>query len=292
MQRHSIRRLKRLNRFLVRYVGFLSLLLTVSVALNVWSASLRTPAPAALGHDLTRPGNDPNQAEQGQDKDSFRIATYNIQRAKGTDGQRDIGRIAAVLTNMDVVGLNELAGRSLRGLPDQAEQLGRRLHRGWLFAPNQRRWYRDSFGNGCLSRLPVNAWHNEPLPYDKDTSQSFRNLLTLHTRIRDSDIVIMVTHLDRRDIRTMQLHYVLDRFQQYSKAVLMGDLNSMADDPQLTALLTDPVNQDAIGTHLNETDDPERVDWIIVRGLNVISCGFNPRGPSDHPCYWVDVTVE
>ena len=37
--------------------------------------------------------------------------------------------------------------------------------------------------------------------------------------------------------------------------------------------------------------DGERVDWILTRGFDVKGGGVTAAGPSDHPYYWVDITI-
>ena len=225
-------------------------------------------------------------------KAQFRIATYNIQRAKGTDGIRDLGRTARVLRDADLIGLNEVAGPTFWGRADQVEQLGRDLQSGWQFAPNQYRWFRYHFGNGLLSRLPVSRWTSEPLAYDRARSNSFRNLLTAEVTTGGPSITFMATHLDRGKIRPVQLKAVLDEFARHSPAVLVGDFNTNAADPLLVAFFADSNNVNAIAQTLGVSDDKNRIDWIIVRGLKVLSGGMEPPGISDHPCYWVNVETD
>ncbi len=265
---------------------FVGLLLVLSLGLHIWSASRRVPASSAIGHDLRWP----NQVSAQQiSEDSFRVASYNIHRAKGTDGVRDISRVVAVLREMDLVALNELAGPTHLGRPDQAEQLAQQLHLGWLFAPNQRRWSLDHFGNGLLSRFPAEYWHNEQIAFDRSVSRSFRNLVTTHLRIGELRVPVFITHLDWQEIRGLQLQYVLSRFRAQERAILLGDLNTRPDDPLLKELFQDANNLDAIQLALGDQDARNRIDWIITRGFRVLGGGFAPVGVSDHPCYWVDL---
>lgn len=218
-----------------------------------------------------------------------RIATYNIHRGKGTDGVRDLGRIAEVLKGVDLTGLNEVGGAVFFGQPDQAMQLGQTLKVGWLFAPNQRRWHMDHFGNGLLCRLSVTDWSQAPLLYDKDRSHSHRNLLKLRVMLGTEAVPVFITHLDRGEIRATQLQFALQLFASHETAILMGDLNSRETDPVLAGFLADDNNIDAVEQALGKQDPPGRIDWILVRGLDVKSGGMHPTGVSDHPCFWVDV---
>ncbi len=261
-------------------------LLALCLTLYAVYAGRRTPVEPQRGLGIFWPSDC-----QPVTPTRFRVATYNIHRGKGTDGTRDLDRTTGVLREADIVGLNEVGGPAFWGRSDQAEQLGRNMRIGWLFAPNQRRWHMYHFGNGLLSRFAVGRWTSEPLVYDRNTSRSARNLLTAEIEVGEQPVTVMVTHLDRGEIRPAQLEYVLDEFRQYEPAILMGDFNSDVDDPLLAEFLADSNNVDAIETTLGEAGDGGRIDWIITRGMRVLSGGMEPTGVSDHPCYWVDVEV-
>ncbi|MCH8215473.1 MAG: hypothetical protein IH892_01745 [Planctomycetes bacterium] len=254
-------------------------LLLGSVALNIWQADQRVPVPPTAGASIS--GIDPSLAG----KDVFRVATYNVCRGKGTDGIEDLSRAARLLGDCDIVGINELAGPSVWGEPNQAEQLGNHLEMGWLYGPNQRRWYRDHFGNGLLSRFDVSAWYNEPIL----KGSSLRNLITAHLVVNQKTIVLLITHLDAEQNRDWQLRHVLEEFQRYPTAILLGDFNATAGHPLLQDLLRDSGTIDAVQVALGPNDRDDRIDWIILRGLEVVAGGREPVGISDHPCLWVDV---
>jgi endonuclease/exonuclease/phosphatase family metal-dependent hydrolase len=278
------------HRLSVWHIRFICMLLIGSLGVNLWQASLRTPAPSGTGRDIRWPRQAQAHASLGK---RIRVATYNIHRAKGLDGRQDVSRIADVLKDMDVVALNELAGSSHWGSLNQAEQLGCLLSVGWLFAPNQRRWHLDSFGNGLLSRAPTEYWYNEQLACNKNETRSFRNLLTAQVRVDEYPVSLFTTHLDSRgkDIRMAQLREVVSRFKAHPHAILMGDLNTKSGNAMLNELFQDIQNVDAIRVALGDQDPPNRIDWIITRGFKVHQGGFEPSGASDHPCFWVDLEI-
>jgi endonuclease/exonuclease/phosphatase family metal-dependent hydrolase len=260
--------------------------LALCVALYAAYAGRRTPVEPQRGVGISWPADC-----RPISKTPFRVATYNIHRGKGTDGIRDLKRTAGVLREADIVGLNEVGGPAFWGRSNQAKQLGQSMKIGWLFAPNQRRWHMYHFGNGLLSRFAVEEWTSEPLVYSKTKSRSHRNLITAQVQVGQQPVTVMVTHLDRGEIRPTQLKDVLDEFCQYQPAILMGDFNSEADDPLLVEFFADSNNVDAIEATLGDAGDGGRIDWIITRGVTVLSGGMEPKGISDHPCYWVDVEV-
>jgi len=265
-------------------IKLLAALLACSLVAHIWLADRRVPVSPALGYEINQPAPWKN-AQQPY----LRVATYNIHHGKGTDGTTDLNRTALALHDADIIALNEVAGPSLFSSSDQAQKLGRLLKTGWLFAPNQRRWYHDYFGNGLLSRYKVTRWYREQLVYDSYKSDSHRNLLTAQLSFAGRDIAVLVTHLDRGSIRDEQLRYVLDKFRHYPFAILLGDLNTSSSDGQLVELLGDPNNVDAIAVLLGQADQEGRIDWIITRGFKVVTGGIYPVGVSDHPCYWVEL---
>ena len=261
---------------------------TALVALVVYvfvDANTPIPGRALLGEGI----NPPSQWKES-DSDGFVVATYNIRRSKGEDGVRDISRSARVLqdADIDIVGLNELSGTLFYGLTDQAEQLGRLLEAGWLFAPAYQQFFQDHFGNGLISRFSIDSWRINPLLTSEDHDDSYRNMIIVSLMVSDTKVHILNTHLDRSGVRNRQLHQVLEHFRGLpSPAILIGDLNTRHDDEVLAEFLKDPLYVDA--TH---SIDPEHdVEWIISKGLTVVSGGMEPVGVSDHPAYWVKFRI-
>ncbi len=263
------------------------LLLGLSVSLHIWLANLRHPIPPSSGTHI----NPPTQWRTPKSP-TFRVSTYNIHRGKGTDQIRDLSRSAALLQNMDITGLNELDGPFPFNSTNQAEIIARQIDTGWLFAPNQRRWYQDYFGNGLLSRFPVNSWIALPLIYNQASSHSLRNMIRAHIRINETPVTFIVTHLDRGKIRLQQLQFILDEFKRYQPAILLGDLNTRPQNSLLKSLFSQSNSIDAIAMALPEIDHKHRIDWIITRGLTVMAGGKTDEGVSDHPNYWVDLKID
>jgi len=239
----------------------------------VSALSLRTHAGPASGTQFVgtppRPHVEPN----------FRVATFNIHGAKGTDDVEDIRRIAELLRGRDLAGLNEVQGPFF-GEPDQATRLGDILQMPSLFAPAENRWARPYFGNGLLSALPVRHWFRIPLP---DTQRKgLRNGVLATVTVAGQDVDVLVTHIDRTVDRQAQLRVVLALFDSLQAPVIcMGDFNTRRDDPQLAAMLARPdVRDAAVGA---PGDFAGRIDWILVRGLDVLDAEVVSAVASDHP---------
>lgn len=244
--------------------------------------SLSRPGPALHGGTIVPPATTAEKRE-------LLLASYNIHRARGTDGVRDIKRIAEVLADADFAGLFEVEGALPGWQRDQAEQLARHLKCGWLFAPVQHRWLRHLRGNGLLTRRAVSHWHQEPLP--DSTGGHPRCLVTAHLRVGGDTIPVLMAHLARRHDQDIQLDIVFRRFLQFPRAILMGDFNVRRDHPRLARLLDSGQAVDALARARPRLPHNDRIDWILVRGLEIVDADSHPEGPSDHPCLKVKVRV-
>ena len=174
---------------------------------------------------------------------------------------------------------------------NQAQLLAGRLDRAWLFAPASRQWYHSEFGNGLLTTLPVRFWQRIPLPGHTNSGQ--RNVLMVVLECGGKPIRVLITHVAQRNDqeRSHQLASVSELFMALEEpAILMGDLNSKSDDPQIGRLLAMPGVSDPIGQFV-ESPPVGQIDWILVRGLRCVDAGVRDEGASDHPLYWADLAI-
>ena len=259
------------------------------VTLFCYFGSQRVPAGGDFGTAFQRSDStrvsDPSAAKR-----RFRLGTFNIHGGVGADDRFDLQRTAANLHTLDFAGLNEVHGASLLDPDDQAELLGRAIDRSWLFAPTEQRWFHYGFGNGAVSSLPVTSWQRIPLP--RRHARSFRNLLLVTLDCQGTRVNVVVTHLDREPReRPEQLRAVSELFLSLAEpAVLMGDMNTPADDPDLKRLLAVPGVVDAVGQALGDKTPPH-IDWILLRGLKCLDSGLTRDGASDHPLAWAEVEL-
>jgi endonuclease/exonuclease/phosphatase family metal-dependent hydrolase len=220
---------------------------------------------------------------------TLRVASFNIHSGRNAAGEFNLNRIAELLGGYDLVGLNEVRGAYQWQHGDQAEQLGRKLDMPWLFAPTTRRWLRDDFGNGALCSLPIVEWQRIPLAGTR--GKGHRNYLHCTLDHQGQSIAVLVTHLDRVQDRAAQLTSVIDAFLALpAPAIMMGDLNTLADDPQLVRLLSRDDVHDAVAEGLGR-QPPQRIDWIFTRGLRGVASGVERNGASDHPLVWAELEL-
>lgn len=262
------------------------LLLVAIAALIIYDGQKRAPTGPAYGSALV---GTPTIAVD--DDRPLRIGTYNIHHGKGDDRVRDLQRTAACLEGLHFVGLNEVRGPIWPGEVNQAETLGRTLGLAWLFAPTERRWWYQDFGNGVLTGLQVDHWQRIPLVMEH--GKSYRNAVLLRARWRERTVQIVVTHLDRRsdEDRAAQLRAVSELFLALAEpAIMMGDLNSGPDDPGIVRLRNTPGVADPVAIAMGD-EAPPRIDWIFTRGFEVRDAGIVKTIASDHPYVWAELDL-
>jgi endonuclease/exonuclease/phosphatase family metal-dependent hydrolase len=247
-----------------------------------WHASWRVATGPATGGRL-----DPPQAPTL--KATFRIGTFNIHAGRGTDGRLDLARTAKSLQDIDLAGLNEVAGRWPWEAEDQAGQLGRLTGRAALFAPFERRWHCYEFGNALLSSLPIKSWERVPLPGGGDRP---RNAVLARASAGSQAIQVILVHAARRDAkqRDAEIGWAVHRFLAVGEpAILLGDLNAGLEHPLLHRLGATPGVVDALAGAAGAPR--ERIDWILLRGLRLVRSGVRDEGASDHPLFWAEVEL-
>lgn len=268
--------------------------LTVGIAcvgVLFWFASLRVPCGPAEGTVLNGAASALIPGAGTAAPKSFRVATFNIHGGRGADGVRDLTRTAACVADCDLIALNEAHGHYFWQAEDQAATLGAALSMPWLFAPAERRWWHFDFGSALVTRLPVTHWQRIPL--ERTGGKTYRNLLLAAADFNGQQVNIVITHLDSRDPqrRQSQMRAVGDLFLSLSTpALLLGDLNASADDPQIQRVLSMPGAVDTLAIAPGDLPN-ERIDWIIARGLRPIEAGIRADGSSDHPCFWAELEL-
>ncbi len=258
--------------------------LAAVIGVGIWRATVRHTTGSESGRTLvSQPDRDSSPSRP------WRIATWNIHGGKGMDRRLDLGRTADGLRDYDFVGLNEVRGPASPWDFDQTKILGGRLHSGWLFLPYERRFCRDDFGNGVVGNTAVTNWIRIPLP--NTCVKGHGNVTLLSTRHFSQDVHVLVTHIDHKTDRVLQLAAVGEIFDSLAPpAILMGDLNTRADDPTLARILGQPGVVEPLAA-LGKQQPDAQIDWILVKGLTCLDAGFEDTGASDHPLIWAELTL-
>ena len=153
------------------------------------------------------------------------VASYNVHRAVGMDGQRNTARITAVIDhlNADIVALQEVEW----GLP---------AHEAWLETYAERRGYtviadaniedhRGHFGNVLLSRCPITATERLDLAVGRFEP---RAAIAATVDIDGSPLLVLATHLGlRAGERRQQSDWIAEFLAKHApdRVMLLGDLN-------------------------------------------------------------------
>ena len=188
--------------------------------------------------------------------------------------------------------MQEVRGGVWFAQTDQTSQIAECLGAQGLFAPAESRWYGAfASGNALISHLPIKWWYRTPLPRTYD--RSHRNLVLASVEHRGQAFRVLLTHIVRRDERerVAQLAAVIPLFLSLQPpALLLGDLNTTADDPHIQRLLATPGVEDPLA-HRVQLRTAERVDWILARGFRTVDAGLIDRGASDHPLVWAELEI-
>jgi endonuclease/exonuclease/phosphatase family metal-dependent hydrolase len=155
---------------------------------------------------------------------SLRLATWNIHRAVGTDGQRDLARTAAVIREIsaDVIALQEVDNR-VCDEGDDLKELARMTGLQVIAGPTMQKASGD-YGNVILTNLPIQriARHAIGVP-DREP----RGILIVHLDWQGKPLHVANTHLGLLPAeRRKQVRSLIEALANYPPPlVLMGDFN-------------------------------------------------------------------
>jgi len=254
-------------------VGRVTMFIILVAGLFAWQGYEKIPTGAAAGTALN--GAEPTSRPTG---DTLRVATFNID---GEDGDPT----ADTMRGFDLIGMEEVHGKGPFSKSNEAEVLGGKLNMQWLFAPVERQWWSDAFGDGVLTSLPVEHWQRFPLA--NSIADSNRQVLILRLKFDGRPLNVLISHLERHDDRENELATVGSMFLSMQEpAILMGDLNSPTSSPGIQSLRNAPGVIDPIG-------DTGKGEWdrIFARGMSCVGAGFIDKGASDHPLAWAELKL-
>lgn len=259
------------------------------LAVVVWNGSRTVPADPS--QPIVLSGDAPLTPSSA---DVLRVATFNIHSGRGRDRRSDLTRTAAVFsTPPDLLGLNEVRGTWHESLGrNQGAELGMKWGMQSAFIPTERRWWHDHFGNAMLTRVPIRQIHRLPLAGLR--GKAFRTATLVQFEFQNRFVQVLSVHVDSQSDRERQLQAVLALFTGLqAPAILLGDLNSDREDPQLQALLARP---DVVDPLKDAPGGGNRgrlpIDWILARGFRSRSGQFIVNEASDHPAVVAELELE
>ncbi len=137
----------------------------------------------------------------------------------------NLDRLAEVLPQFDVIGLQEADAGSLRsGFLNQTRYLAETSGMPfWSYQPNRAMARVAYSANGLISRLKPQSVLDYPLP----SRIPGRGALLVQFGSGDDALAVMIAHLSLgASSRARQLAFIAELLQDFPHAVLMGDLNS------------------------------------------------------------------
>lgn len=203
---------------------------------------------------------------------ALEVMSYNIHYAVGMDGERDLARIAAIITaeSPDIVGLQEIGDRAM------ADELGRLTGMSVIFGPSK--GSDDAYGDAILCKYPFESAGNVSLP---SASSSRYQAMAVDVDVSDlygdgATVRFVNTHFDWTDSigsqesRRASVDVIERAFcgELAVPALLAGDLNATPESVPLNDL-------DRANWHLSEAGQPmathgapdptQQIDYVLVR---------------------------
>lgn len=200
----------------------------------------------------------------------IKVCSYNIRRAIGTDGKKDLKKIHQVLNEIDadLITLQEVEMvPGVVGVSRQAHALAGLLDMNYVYVPVHRLKF-GSVGNAVLSRYPILKETRHMLPDSRDE----RVCLQVDVNVTGVGLSIFNVHLCLNQVsRYRHLKYLLLPIIQECvfPAILSGDFNatsSMREIRMLNTYLHDTFEQNS-GLYGNTypSDAPRvRIDYIYT----------------------------
>ncbi len=194
--------------------------------------------------------------------------------------------IAQVLAGYDLVGLQEVDAGSLRsGFVNQVKYLADSAGFEHVFdQANRKIGMISQHGNALLSRLRPDAIAEHKLP----GLIPGRGVLEIRFGTGADALHVLILHLalGRRG-RLRQIGFLTELAQDYRHVILMGDLNSRSDSPEMAVLLENVrLSEPAPGLCTFPSWRPDRqLDHILVspsitvERVEVLDCAFSDHLP-------------
>ena len=187
---------------------------------------------------------------------SFRIATYNIHKARGMDGRVRIERILRVLREIgaDIITLQEVINRQERTPQEhQACYLAGEL--GYFYGVGETRKHRDAaYGNVTLSRWKFETLHHIDLSI---AGREPRGALRTDIHVGSEILHVFNVHLgtamrERREQARLIDEHLLKALDVPGHRIVMGDFNDW-NHGLVTQTLSNEFHLTDLAQHLPRT---------------------------------------
>ena len=243
-------------------------------------------------------------SENEDGRKRLKLLSYNIQTGMTTNNYRhyltrswrqllpntermeNLSNIARIVTEYDVVGLQEVDAGSLRsGFINQTEYIADKAQLPyWYHQTNRRLGKIAQHSNGIVSRFrPITVDdHKLPGPIPG------RGAMFVHYGSPDNPLVVVILHLALgKRTRLRQLSYVAERLSHYKHVIVMGDLNCSSNSIEIKLLVNNTnLEEPNHGLYTFPSWNPEKnIDHILVspsltvEKLDVLNYTFSDHLP-------------
>ena len=222
----------------------------------------------------------------------FKVISYNTLHC--SDWKRkviDYDKIASVVGTADVVGMNEIRDKGTnRDYEPQVGIMSQKLGMNGYFGQAILFTGDNPYGNGLLSRYPILRARTVPIPdpprYLCDNYKETRAVIDA-TLDLGFPLHVLVTHFGLNLSEAANAVDTVVSLIDDTPTVLMGDFNLTPDDPLLRPIrdrMTDTADFfDDKGKLSWPADEPTmKIDYVFVRGLDVVSADIPATVVSDH----------
>ena len=203
----------------------------------------------------------------------IKVLSYNIHHGENTKGQQDIAGIANVIlaTNPDLVALQEVDSCTNRVqkknlLKELAAQTGMYIYFGKAMSHDG-----GSYGNGILSRYPIEHMYTIPLPA-KDENGEPRCAAVVKVKLPGDSLLLQFAsaHLDHEEdpaARIAQTDKLLRHFSKDSlPLILAGDLNAEPSSPEISTLKSIFIDaSEQLGPTWPADTPTQKLDYVLLR---------------------------
>lgn len=202
----------------------------------------------------------------------IRVLTFNILHGATTNGDFNLDKLASLINdaNPDFVAMQEVDYKTKRAKSyDLVTELGWRTKMSPLFGKAMN-YDGGAYGVGILSKLPIIASQNFPLP--STLGNEPRTSLTILTELTNGDTIRFVaTHLDYKEKSPDRIKQVKTINTEFAKqdypTILAGDLNATPESKSISILKkywTDSFGDNPEPTY--SSDNPtKKIDYVLFR---------------------------
>ena len=197
----------------------------------------------------------------------LRVATYNIHQGFDVSGRPSLDAIADVLESEQpqIVALQEVPrGWAVNGSVDALSWLSERLGMEAAWGPAAD----PLWGNAVLSRYPIVAVENRPMP-NNGTLRFDRAYLVVTIAVSGERIQVVATHLhhvqQEPQQRLPQVRALLNGIDWTHPTILLGDLNAQPHDEEVQLLTQSGLLTSASPIPTYPAERPRRqIDYILA----------------------------